>query len=278
LVFSRGIATLAVLASIIIIIFQADVTKMIALYAIGVFMSFTLSQAGMAKRWWKSGHLEPGQVIVEPGSTVSYDKNWKLKLAINSFGSFCTLIVMFVFAVTKFKDGAWIIVVLIPTLVAIFFSIHHHYESLSKKLTLENYNSSVRVDHQRIIVLISGVHRGSLAALAYARSLGPDVTALHVSLDKNESEKVRAKWALYGEGVRLIILDSPYRLLLEPILDYVEKISAISRRNEMITIVVPQFVTKHWWENSLHNQTALMLRFALIFKPGCVITEVPYLV
>jgi amino acid transporter len=278
LVFSRGIVTLAILASILIVVFQADVTKMIALYAIGVFMSFTLSQAGMARRWWKAGHIKPGQEIVEPGSIVTYDPHWKLKLAINGFGSLCTLVVMFVFAITKFRDGAWIIVILIPSLVAVFFSIHHHYESLSKKLSLENYRSTIRVDHQKIIVLIAGVHRGSLAALAYARSLGPDVTALHVSLDNNESEKIKAKWSLFGEGIRLVILESPYRLLLEPIIEYIEKMTVIRRPNEMITIVVPQFVTRHWWENILHNQTALLLRFALLFKPGCVILEVPYLV
>jgi amino acid transporter len=278
LVFSRGIVTLAILASCLVIIFKADVTKMIALYAIGVFMSFTLSQAGMAKRWWKSGHLKLGEEIKEPGSTVVYDKNWKLKLVINGFGSLCTLIVMFVFAITKFKDGAWIIVLLIPILVTIFFSIHHHYNALSKKLSLEGYKSTIRVDNQKVIVLVAGVHKGSLAALAYARSLGPDVTAVHVSIDQNAASKIQSKWALYGEGVRLVILDSPYRLLLEPILEYIEKLNAIRRSNEVITVVVPQFVPKHWWENILHNQTALMLRFALIFKPGCVILEVPYLV
>jgi len=209
---------------------------------------------------------------------ITHDKNWKVKLGVNGFGSICTFIVMIVFAVTKFKDGAWLIVVLIPVLVTIFFTIHHHYKSLSRKLSLENYNATIRVDRQRILVLVAGVHRGSLAALAYARSLGSDVTAVHVSIDPKESEKVREKWTIYGEGARLVILDSPYRLLVEPILEYVEKLLAIRTQNEVLTIVVPQFVTKHWWENLLHNQTALLLRFALIFKPGLVILEVPYLV
>lgn len=277
LVYSRGIVTLAFLASFLIILFQADVTRLIALYAIGVFLSFTLSQAGMARRWWKSGHLKEGEKIVEPGSTITYDKNWKLKIVINGFGSFCTCIVMFVFAITKFKDGAWIITILIPLMVATFFSIHHHYKGLAKKLSLEKY-TSIRVDHQRVLVLIAGVHRGSLAALAYARSLSSDVTAVHVSIDPNESQKVRDKWAMYGEGVRLVILESPYRLLIEPLLEYIEKLLSIRQKNEMLTIVVPQFVPSHWWENLLHNQTATLLRFALLFKPGLVILEVPYLV
>ena len=232
----------------------------------------------MARRWWKSGHLKEGEKIVEPGSTVIYDKNWKFKLVINGFGSICTFVVMFMFAITKFKDGAWIITILIPILVATFFSIHHHYKSLAKKLSLENYKSSIRVDHQRVIVLIAGVHRGSLAALAYARSLSSDVTAVHVSIDPAESNKVREKWMMYGEGIRLVILDSPYRLLIEPILEYIEKLLAIREKNEVLTVVVPQFVPSHWWENLLHNQTATLLRLALIFKPGLVILEVPYLV
>jgi len=277
LVYSRGIVSLAILASLAIIIFQANVTRLIALYAIGVFLSFTLSQAGMARRWWKSGHLKPGEEIVEPGSTVVHDKSWKFKMIINGFGAICTFIVMIVFAVTKFKDGAWIIITLIPILVTVFFAIHHHYKALAHKLSLDHY-SGIRVDHQRVVVLIAGVHRGSLAALAYARSLSTDVTAVHVSTDPVESKKVREKWAMYGEGTRLVVLDSPYRLLIEPLLDYIEKLLAIRARNEVLTIVVPQFVPSHWYENLLHNQTASLLRLALLFKPGLVILEVPYLV
>jgi len=277
LVYSRGIVSLAILASLAIIIFQANVTRLIALYAIGVFLSFNLSQAGMARRWWKSGHLKPGEEIVEPGSTVIHDKSWKFKMIINGFGAICTFIVMIVFAVTKFKDGAWIIITLIPILVTVFFAIHHHYKALAHKLSLDHY-SGIRVDHQRVVVLIAGVHRGSLAALAYARSLSTDVTAVHVSTDPVESKKVREKWAMYGEGTRLVVLDSPYRLLIEPLLDYIEKLLAIRARNEVLTIVVPQFVPSHWYENLLHNQTASLLRLALLFKPGLVILEVPYLV
>lgn len=276
LVYSWGIVALAILASLLIILFQASVTRMIPLYAIGVFLSFTLSQTGMARRWWKSGHLKPGQEIVEPGSTITHDRRWKFKMVVNGLGAICTFIVMLVFGVTKFKDGAWVIILLIPTLVTCFFGIHHHYKKLAKKLSLDHFNARPRLGRHRVIVLIAGVHRGSLAALTYAQSLGPDVTALHVSVDQAESEKVRAKWDLYGEGARLVILESPYRLLIEPVLEYIEKLRANRQPNELLTIVVPQFVPAHWWENLLHNQTALMLRFALLFKPGLVIVEVPY--
>jgi hypothetical protein len=120
------------------------------------------------------------------------------------------------------------------------------------------------------------VHRGSLAALSYARALSDDVTAVHVSIEPAEAERIREKWETWGEGVRLVILDSPYRLLLEPLLDYIEEISTGRQSNETITIVVPQFVPRHWWHNLLHMQTALFLRMALLFKPGIVITDVPY--
>lgn len=276
LVYSWGIVALAALASTLIIIFHASVTRMIPLYAIGVFLSFTLSQAGMARRWWKAGHLKPGEEIVEPGSTLTRDENWKGKLLINGLGAFCTFTVMVVFATTKFKDGAWVIIVLIPLLVSVFFSIHHHYKSLAKKLSLEHYKGQQRIKRHRIVLLVAGVHRGSLAALAYARALGPDVTAVHVSVDKTESEKVKEKWNTFGEGTRLVVLESPYRLLVEPVLDYINDLLKIREPNELLTVIVPQFVPAHWWENLLHNQTALMLRFALMFKPGLVIVEVPY--
>ncbi|MRR52455.1 MAG: amino acid permease, partial [Rhodocyclaceae bacterium] len=276
LVYSWGIVALAILASLLIILFQASVTRLIPLYAIGVFLSFSLSQTGMARRWWKSGHLKADEEIVEPGSVIKFDQHWKPKLFVNGFGAICTFVVMIVFAATKFMDGAWIIIFLIPLLVSTFFTIHRHYKGLAKKLSMENFTTSPRLGRHRVIVLIAGVHRGSVAALNYTRSLGPDVTAVHVSVDQAESEKIRAKWDTYGEGTRLVILDSPYRELIEPMLDYIEKIRGLSQPNELLTIVVPQFVPAHWWENLLHNQTALMLRFALLFKPGVVIVEVPY--
>jgi hypothetical protein len=278
LVYSRGIIALAVISSLLIVVFQASVSALIPLYAIGVFLSFTLSQAGMARRWWKVGHLAPGQEMQEPGSTLRYESGWQLKMAINSFGAVCTGIVMLIFAVTKFHDGAWIIVILVPTLVAIFFAIHHHYRSLARNLSLENYDGgiSMRSPRHRVILLISGVHRGTLEALRYARSLSDDITAVHVSIDPTDAQKLTDKWEWWGQGVRLVILDSPYRLLLEPILEYIEQILRRRQPNELLTIVVPQFVPKHWWHNLLHTQTALLLRLALLFKRGVVVTDVPY--
>jgi hypothetical protein len=230
---------------LLIILFQASVTRLIPLYAIGVFMSFTLSQTGMARRWWKFGHLKPGEEIVEQGSTIQRDGHWKLKMVINGFGGVCTFIVMIVFAATKFQDGAWIIVLLIPSLVAIFLMIHNHYHSLAGKLSLDNFRSPHKIKRHRVVVLIAGVHRGSLTALTYAQTLSTDVTAVHVSVDPDETKKVREKWSMYGEGIRLVILESPYRLLIEPILDYFEHLMVFRQPNELLTIVVPQFVPAH---------------------------------
>ena len=276
LVFSRGIVALALIASLLIVAFQASVTALIPLYAIGVFLSFTLSQSGMARRWWKSGHLLLDQEVVETGSKLVHDPRWRTKMVINAFGALCTGVVMLVFATTKFRDGAWVVLILIPVLVYIFSAIHRHYRQLAASLSLEDYGVPPRTIRHRVIMPVGGVHRGSLAALSYARTLSDDVTAVYISLDPEEAARVREKWDRWGEGVRLVVLDSPYRLLYEPFLQYIEEISAQRQPNETITIVVPQFVPRHGWQNLLHTQTALFLRMALLFKPGIVITDVPY--
>ena len=276
LVYSRGIISLAVIASLLIILFQASVTRMIPLYAIGVFLSFTLSQTGMARRWWKSGHLKPGDEVKEPGSILKFDSGWRFKMIVNGFGAVCTLVVMIVFAVTKFREGAWIVIILTPILVTIFFTIHHHYKNLAKRLSLANEQKTGIIRRNRVILLISGVHQGSLAALNYARHLSQDVTAVHISIDPLETEKVSAKWETHGAGVRLAILQSPYRLVIEPLLEYLAYIEANRQENEMITIVVPTFVPKEKWAGFLHMRTADTLRKVLRHKNDMVIIEVPY--
>ncbi len=276
LVYSRGIIALALVACVLIIVFRASVTALIPLYAIGVFLSFTLSQAGMARRWWKQGRLTVGQERVERGSTLHYESGWQFKMLINGFGALCTTIVALVFAVTKFRDGAWVVLILIPLLVAGFSAIHRHYQRLAGRLSLDIFAEPPRISRHRVILPISGVHQGTLAALRYAVVLSDDVTAIHVCLDPAEADKIQHKWDMWGKGVRLVILDSPYRLMIEPLLRYIEDIAAKRQPNEIITIVVPQFVPKHWWTNLLHAQTATWLRLALLFKPGIVVTDVPY--
>lgn len=276
LVFSRGIITLAVLSSLLVIVFKASVTALIPLYTIGVFLSFTLSQSGMARRWWKAGHLKPGQEIIEPGSTVVYEKQYIFKMVVNGFGAFMTAVVMIIFAVTKFKDGAWIVVILTPLLVAGFFSIHHHYKNLAKQLSLENHIIPKRIIRNRVIMPIGGVHNGTLMALKYARTLSMDVTAVHISIDSKETDKIEQKWNHWGDGVRLVVLHSPYREFLEPLLEYIDQISDVLSPNEVITIVVPQFVPRLMWTRFLHTRTAETLRKALMERDSIVILEVPY--
>ena len=277
LVYSRGIVVLAAIASIILIIFKASVTRLIPLYAMGVFLSFTLSQGGMALRWYKIGKLKPGEEKVERGSTLRFVKDWSIKMVINGFGAVCTAIVMIVFAVTKFHDGAYVVLILIPVLVAIFWLIHRHYRNLAKKLSLENFGASPpHTIRHRIIMPVSGVHQGTLAALRYARMLSDDITAIHVTIEPVESEKVRQKWRKWGEGVRLVMLDSPYRLLIEPLLSYIADIAHQRQSSETITIVVPEFVSKNRLSGALHMNTADLLRSQLKNQPGIIIASVPY--
>jgi len=278
LVYSRGIVTLGVIAAILVIAFRASVTALVPLWAIGVFLSFTISQVGMARRWWKIGQLQPGQEVRERGSTLQYQSGWVVKMLINSFGAICTAVVTVIFAITKFRDGAWIVVILIPSMVAVFFMIHRHYKILAKNLSLKRDGIRSQITRHRVILPMSGVHEGTIAALHYARLLSSDVTAVYVSIDPVEAESLRQKWDIWGEGVRLVILDSPYRTLLEPFLEYIEEILVQRQPKEVITIVVPQFVPRRRWHNILHAQTATWLRLALLFKPGIVITDVPYLV
>jgi amino acid transporter len=279
LVFSRGIITLALVASLLIIVFQASVTKLIPLYAIGVFLSFTLSQAGMAHRWWKIGHLKEGEEVKERGSTLRAEKNWQFKMVINGIGSVISFLVMAIFAFTKFADGAWVVVIIIPVLVYIFNTIHTHYRGLAGKLTLDRYGSPMpRITRNRVVLPIGGVHRGTLAALRYARTLSDDVTAVHVSIDPDETNKLRAKWEIWGDGVRLVIVDSSYRRFMEPLVAYIEDIYTKRQPHEVITIVVPQFVSHNKFTNFLHTNTAAALRQSLTYYKGVVVTNVPYIV
>lgn len=278
LVFSRGIVALALLACALIMHFDASVTKLIPLYAIGVFLSFTLSQLGMALRWRKCGRLGPDEVVQERGSALRHVIDWRRRMLLNGFGAGCTFVVMWVFVITKFHDGAWVVAILLPLLVWFFSRIHAHYRTLARALSLDDYGAPARLARNRVILPLSGVHRGTLVALQYARSLSADVTAVTVSLDPAEAERVREQWALWGDGVRLVVLESPYRLLLEPLLTYLEEVAAHRQPNEVITIVVPEFVPTVGWHHLLHAQTALWLRMALLRRPGVVIIEVPYVV
>ncbi len=268
LVFTYGIVALTVIAGLLIVAFKASVTALIPLWAVGVFLSFTLSQAGMARHWWRARQAS------DPARPT--DRGWAWKLVVNGLGALCTAVVTLVFAVTKFADGAWIILLLLPAVVLTFFAIRRHYRHVVRDLSLDAFGRPPRTRRHRVLVPINGIHQGTLGALEYARSLSPDVTAVHIALEPAEAETVRRQWAYWGDGVRLVVIDSPYRAFLEPFLDYVDSLSAGQQTRELLTIVVPQLVPVRWWHNLLHAQTAFWLRFALLNRRGVVIIEVPY--
>jgi amino acid transporter len=280
LVYSRGILALAVLSSLLIIIFQASVTRLIPLYAIGVFLSFTLAQFGMALRWRRSGKMDPdhdGHQHSDRVTKLRYDRLWRVKMIFNGFGALCTALVMIVFAVTKFRDGAYVVLILIPILIWALWLIHNHYKKLAKELSLEKIGMiAPQMNRHRVIMPVSGVHQGTLSALRYARMLSDDVTAVHIVIEPADAEKVRKKWETWGEGVRLVVLDSPYRLFVEPLLDYISSIAAQSQPGETITVVVPEFVSDNRFSAALHTNTANILRDQLKHQHGIVITNVPY--
>ncbi len=258
LVFSNGIILLGALASILLVAFNGDTHALLPLYAIGVFLSFTLSQSGMVIHWFK---LKTAR--------------WRQNAVINGVGAVATLVVLGVIITTRFTHGGWIVVVLIPIIVTLFLLVHRHYKETAVQLSLDDYGAPPRIRRHRVVVPVAGVHRGVLEALNYARSLSTDVTAVYVETDPAETARMRAKWERWGDGVRLVVLASDYRSIIEPLIHYLDKIDAC-QRDDIITVVMPQFLASKWWHNILHNQTAFLVRLALLFRRGMVVTDVPY--
>jgi len=279
LVFSNGIVLLAVFSGVLVWAFRGDTSRLIPLYAVGVFLSFTLSQAGMVVHWWREGKglgAKHGTGTASAAQPAANKKSpWRKSLAINGVGAIATFVVLMVFILTKFLHGAWIVVVLIPLLVLMFLRIHKHYLQVAEQLSTEGL-TGLRPIHHEVIVPISGIHRGVIAALEYAKSIAPHhVTAVYVNLDDEATQKLREKWEQWGSGVNLVVVASPYRSLLRPFLNYVDRVKR-SSHGEVVTIVLPEFVPAKWWQNLLHNQNTLFLKGALLFKRGVVVTNVPY--
>ena len=310
LVFSNGIVILAIFASILVITFGGDTSRLIPLYAVGVFLSFTLSQSGMVRHWLKrrgqirkkngrarrkrDDEIHYSQSTVdreslpdadlaaseERGSTfvtddVTDSSHWKKSIAINAIGSIATFIVLCVFIATKFVHGAWIVVVVIPLLVFMFRAIHKHYVGVAKQLSTEGLDDLRPIKHT-VLVPISGIHRGVVAALQYAKSIAPDhVRAVYVDFDEEATVKLREKWERWGAGVQLVVLPSPYRELTRPLLRYITRLEK-QNENDVLTVLLPEFVPAKWWQHLLHNQSSLMLKGALLFKEGVIVISVPY--
>jgi amino acid transporter len=257
LAFSNGIVGLSVFAAILLIAFGGDTHALIPLYMIGVFVSFTLSQAGMVVHWRRVR-----------------TSGWRTSAVINGVGAVVTGIVLLVVAATKAHEGAWIIILLIPVTVFIFRVTREHYRGVADQLSMNGFNP--RGPRQNtVLVPISGIQRAVVEALDYAKTLSRDVRAVYVNIDPVETERIRKLWTKWGEGVPLVVLESPYRSLMEPLLEYIEQVY-VGRPDEYVTIVLPEFVPARWWHHLLHNQRALLIKGALLFKPNTVVTSVPF--
>jgi amino acid transporter len=257
LVFSNGVVMLAVVAALLVIVFHGNTHALIPLYAVGVFTSFTLSQASMVRRWMR---LRPPR--------------WPWRVAISTLGALTTGTVLVVVAATKFVDGAWIVIALIAALIMIFVTIRRHYMDVAGQLSLDGYGSPEEMTHT-VLVLVGDLHRGVVEALQYARTLSPTAKAVYVETDPDRTRRLEEKWGRHGLGVPLVVLNSPYRSLLGPLLGYVEHLTSRPGKN-MVTMVIPEFIPARWWQHLLHNQTALLIKGSLLFRRNVIVTDVPY--
>jgi amino acid transporter len=259
LAFSTGIMALGLIASILIVVFRASVDSLIHLYAVGVLLAFTLSNSGMVVHWWKTR-----------------GPNWKTSLPINATGAILSATTLAIVAITKFALGAWIVVLLIPVIVVFFLLVHRHYSQVAAQLHVDPEQLPPATIDQIVLVPIDNVNYASLRALAFARTIARKVIVLHVSTDPARAEKIRQKIDAYASDVRLVIIDSPYRTFIRPLLAYVDFIHG-QRPDAFVTIVLPEFIPAHWWERFLHNQTAARLRSAFELHPNVAVVLVPYL-
>jgi amino acid transporter len=257
LVYNNGIVLLSVLSIVLIVLFGGDTHSLIPLYASGVFLSFTISQAGMVRHW---------QALRTSG--------WRRSAFISGLGSVTTGIVFVVIAVQKFTQGAWMVIVLIPALVWLFYKIRGHYTWLRGQLSMDGYVVPP-VRHNKVVILAPNVHRGVIPALQFGMSISDDVQALYVEMDPEATPGIRDQWEQWGMGVPLVVLESPYRSLVEPVLTYINYMDAL-RPDDHVVVVIPEFVTPRLWAKLLHNHAGLLLKLALLFRRNVVVANVRY--
>ena len=258
LAFSNGIFILGLSAGLLLIIFRGDTHALIPLYAIGVFLSFTLSQAGMVQHW-----------------RDLKGRGWRKKFAINLTGAIATGMATVVLAITKFTHGAWVVLFLIPLLIGMFRKIRWHYNMAEWQLSLTMYERPKGPPPNIVVVPIGSVNRPVVMAVDYLRQRAQDIRAVHVDVDPEETAKVKEDWEKWGAGIPLVIVSSPYRSFLEPLLDYIEQVRQESPGG-WVTVALAEVLPSRWWENLLHNQRALLIKAALLFKFRVIVTDVPY--
>jgi len=258
LAFSNGIIALGVIAALIVSIFRGQTNALIPLYAVGVFVCFTLSQAGMVLHWIRS--RQPG---------------WRWKAALNGVGALATGIVSVIQVVTKFIEGAWIVVLIIPLIILLLRKIHRHYAQFAADVQFTG-QSPIAPMHHSVVVPVNGITKATSGALVYATAISDEVVAVYVEVDPSATPKLQSEWESWDIGIPLVVIPSPYRSVLRPLVEYVESLRLVMP-GELVTVVVPEIVPKRWWEHLLHNKTAFYIRTAFLFKPNVVVTSVPYL-
>lgn len=265
LVYSNGIVLLSICAAILVIIFKGQVNAVIPLYAVGVFTSFTLSQAGMVQHWFKEK-----------------SQGWKASAIMNNLGAIATFIVLLVIISTKFLLGAWLVVVAIPVVVSLFVAIHRHYQYVAQRLSIQDIAPRSYIPKPKpevithpALVIVGQLNRGTVEALDYARTIADEIVAVHVDIGSTDQEKLQEKWRNLESDIPLNIIDSPYRSVISPIVNFVSEFEE-HHPDVFTTIIIPAFVTRNWWDSILHNQTTLFLKNALRAKKSRVVTTVRY--
>jgi amino acid transporter len=258
LAFTTGIIALSGLAVLLLYVFDASVTALIPLYTLGVFVAFTLSQSGMVVRWWKRR-----------------EKGWRAGLVINGLGAITTAVIVVIVASTKFLSGAWLVMVLAPILIVLMLAIRSHYRSMSRQLDdVRVADDDVEPD-PIVIVPLARLDRPARRALAFARTISPDATAVHITNDPHTADRLRADWPTLGGRMELVVVESPYRALVGPLLRYMDALQALHPKRPIV-VVLADVVPRHWWENLLHNQTSLRLKLRLFGRKNTVVVDVPF--
>ncbi|WP_308637991.1 APC family permease [Paenibacillus silvisoli] len=256
--FSNGIIFLGVLSALLVVAFHGDTENLIPLYAVGVFIPFTLSQLGMMVRWIK---LKPA--------------NWIVGLIVNTIGMLTTLIITLIFIFTKFSQ-VWMVFIFLPIVIFGFFKINRHYQNTADELRIDIEHEKPAFKGSTIVVPVAGITKVVLQSISYAKSLTDNVVAVYVGFDEEEIERLEKKWEEWNPGVRLIVLRSSYRSIIRPLVRFIETVEWKTQETDHITVLIPQFITKHWWHNALHNQSSLLLRAYLFTQKDVVIATVPY--
>ena len=268
LVFSNGVVALAVFASLLVVAFDANVSRLIQLYIVGVFVSFTLGQGGMVLRWTRK--------LRDPASTPEDRRRMQRARLINAVGSATTAVVLVIVLLSKFTHGAWIVVLAMPIIFAIMKAISRHYARVAKELRLAS-TRPVLPARNHAVVLVSQLHNPTLRALNYAKSIkAHTLSALYVEVDENESRRLQEEWDKTGIDVPLKVVASPFREITKPVLDYVRRLREEGGDRDVVTVVIPEYVVGKWWEQLLHNQSALRIKAFLLFQPGVMVTSVPW--